>query len=166
MMIAAGILFAGACSTTQDTQPQFTTVTLEKPVHFSAPDGADVMAGPGRYSVDSVDSVEAARLRLTPTETRKKTSPLIVMAMVLPHDELIESGVALSVPNGTDEHHVVLLLPMGKGLDAGGTYSGVRSRGGSIGRISMVQVRAALVQRRPVLREPVAPSTGGDDSRP
>ena len=122
-------LLAGACATMQDSPARYTTVTIEKPVHFSALDGADVMAAPGRYHVDSF---EDATLRLTPAESGAGSSPLIVAAMALPHAEPIESRVALSLPNGEDEHHVVLLMPDGKGLDAGGTYSGLRSRGGNI----------------------------------
>ena len=59
-------------------------------------------------------------LRLTPAESGAGTSSLLVAALALPHQESIESRVALSVPNGEDEHHVVLLMPDGKGLDAGG----------------------------------------------
>ena len=141
VMGTALALLAGACATTQDAQPRFTIITLEKPVHFSAPDGTDVVAASGRYSVDSL---EEAKLRLSPEEAAAGVSPLIVAAMALPHEEPIESRVALSVPNGEDEHHVVLLLPDGKGLDAGGTYSGTRSRGGTIAVLSTAQIQAVL----------------------
>lgn len=150
VMSAALALLAGACATVQDRPGGFATVTIEKPVHFSSPDGSDVTAAPGRYDVDSI---EEAKLRLTPAESAAETSPLIVAAMALPHEEPVESRVALSVPNGEDEHHVVLLMPDGKGLDAGGTYSGTRARGGTIAPLAMVQVQAALVLQGPVVRD-------------
>ena len=157
LMIGAALaLLAGACATTQDTPARYSIITLEKSVHFSAPDGADVMAAPGRYDVDSVDE---ATLRLIPAEAAAGTSSLIVAAMALPHEEPIESRVALSVPNGEDEHHIVLLMPDGKGLDAGGTYSGLRSRGGSIAPLPMVQVQAAFAQQGLVVRVPLAAPT-------
>ena len=80
--------------------------------------------------------------------------------MALPHKEPIESRVALSVPNGEDEHHIVLLMPGGKGLDAGGTYSGLRSRGSSIALLPMAQVQAAFLQQGPVVREHRMPQIG------
>jgi hypothetical protein len=158
LMIGVALaLLAGACATTQDTPARFTTITLEKPVHFPAPDGADVMAAKGRYDVDSL---EETKLRLIPAEAAAGTSPLIVAAMALPHKEPIESRVALSVPNGEDEHHIVLLLPEGKGLDAGGTYSGLRSRGVSIAPLPMAQVQAAFLQQGPVVHDHRMPQIG------
>ncbi len=60
LMIGVALaLLAGACATTQDTPARYSTITLEKSVHFSAPDGADVMAAPGRYDVDSVEDATA-----------------------------------------------------------------------------------------------------------
>src|SRR5438093_590999 len=154
VMGAALLLLTGSCATVQDMPARFMTVTIEKPVHFSAPDGADVMAAPGRYHVDSI---EDAKLQLTPAESAAGSSPLIVAAMALPHEEPVESRVALSVPNGEDEHHVVLLMPDGKGLDAGGTYSGLRSRGGSIAPLPMAQLQAAFVQPGPIVRKDGTP---------
>lgn len=150
VMGAAMLLFATACATMKDTPSRFTTVTLEKPVHFSAPDGADVLAASGRYQVDSI---EDAKLRLIPVDAASG-QPLTVAAMALPHEQPLESHVALSVPSGEDEHHVVLLLPGGKALDAAGTYSGIRPRGGSLAPLSMVQLQAAFVQQSLVVLDP------------
>ena len=128
------IVLTVACATTPDMPSRFTTVTIEKPVHFSAPGGSDVVVPPGRYHVDTI---EDAKLRLTPAESSSGTSPFVVAAVPLPHEKPIESQVALSFSGGEDQHHVVLLLPDGNGLDAGGTYSGIRSRGGTIASASM-----------------------------
>ena len=147
-MGAALVLLTGACATIQD-KPATDSITLEKPVHFSAPDGTDIVAASGAYTIEAT---EDRALRLIPSESVSGTTPLIVAAMALPHEQPIESRVALSVPNGEDEHHVVLLLPDGKGLDAGGTYSGLRSRGGSIAPLSIVQLQAALLQQGDVIK--------------
>jgi hypothetical protein len=158
MIGVALALLVGACATTQDTTPsRYSIITLEKSVHFPAPDGADVLAAPGRYEVGSV---EETKLRLIPAQAAAGTSPLIMTAMALPHEEAIESPVALSVPNGEDEHHIVLLMPDRKGLDAGGTYSGLRSRGGSIAPLPMVRVQAAFLQQGPVVRDHRTPPIG------
>ena len=148
MLSAALALLAGACATTQDTPARYSTITLEKSVHFSAPDGADVMAAPGRYDVDSVDE---ATLRLTPAESGAGTSSLLVAALALPHQESIESRVALSVPNGEDEHHVVLLMPKGQALDAVGSLSGARPRGTNFAIVTAAQINASLFQQRQIV---------------
>jgi hypothetical protein len=143
VMSAALVLLTGACATTQD-RARTDSITLDKPVHFSAPDGNDIIAASGTYRIEAI---EDRALRLIPSEAVSGTTPLIVAAMALPHEQLIESRVALSVPNGEDEHHVVLLLPDGKGLDAGGTYSGTRSRGTAIPPLSMDLLQAAFQKR-------------------
>ena len=141
LVIAAALaLLAAGCTTMQDSQ-HLTTISLEKPVHFSAPDGADVLAEPGRYHLDSFDG---ATLRLTPTESAAGTSPLSIAAIAFPHEEPIESRVALSVPNGEDEHHVVLLMPHRQGLDAAGSLAGTRARGVNIAVLSTAKLQAAL----------------------
>jgi len=48
-------VLAGAC-TKVSTPPDATTIALEKPVHFSAPDGTDVIAVPGTNQVERAES--------------------------------------------------------------------------------------------------------------
>ncbi len=142
-------LLTSGCATTQDISST-DHIILDKPVHFSAPDESDILATSGSYTIDLHDNTT---LRLSPREAASSASPLLVAAVALPHEQPVESRVALSVPNGEDEHHVVLLLPDGKGLDAGGTYSGTRSRGTSIPPLPMAQLNAAFLQLGPVVRD-------------
>lgn len=137
------VLLAGGCATTTGMSPT-DRITLDKPVHFSAPNGSDIVAASGIYTIDVYDN---STLLLSPREAASSMSPLIVAAVAMPHEQPVESRVALSVTNGEDEHHVVLLLPDGKGLDAGGTYSGTRSRGTPIPPLPMVQLNAAFLQK-------------------
>ena len=69
--------------------------------------------------------------------------------------------MALSVPNGEDEHHVVLLLPDGKGLDAGGT----RSRGVNPAVLSAVQIQTSVLQRAPIVQKVMMPGTTGFETQ-
>ena len=142
-MTTALVLLTGACATIQD-RPTTDSITLDKPVHFLALDGNDIVAASGTYRIEAI---EDRTLRLIPSKAVSGTTPLIVAAMALPHELPIESRVALSVPNGEDEHHIVLLLPDGKGWDAGGTYSGTRSRGTAIPPLPMGLLRAAFQKR-------------------
>jgi len=150
VMSAALVLLTGACATIQD-RATTDSITLDKPVHFLAPDGNDIIAASGTYRIEAL---EDRALRLIPSEAVSGTTPLIVVAMALPHEQPIESRVALSVPNGEDEHHIVLLLPDGKGWDAGGTYSAVRPRGWNPTPLLLELIEKALKQKeKPVRKE-------------
>ena len=149
VMSAALVLLTGACATIQD-RPTTDSITLEKPVHFSAPDGTDIVAASGAYTIEAT---EDRALRLIPSEAVSGTTPLIVAAIALPHEQPIESRVALSVPNGADEHHIVLLLPDGKGWDAGGTYSAVRPRGWNPTPVLLDLIEKALARKEKPIRK-------------
>jgi hypothetical protein len=149
VMSAALVLLTGACATIQD-KPTTDSITLDKPVHFLAPDGDDIVAASGTYRIEAL---EDRALRLIPSEGVSGTAPLIVAAIALPHEQPIESRVALSVPNGEDEHHVVLLLPDGKGLDAGGTYSAVRPRGWNPAPVLLDLIEKALAKKEKPVRK-------------
>ena len=148
-MSAALVLLTGACATLQD-RATTDSITLDKPVHFLAPDGSEVVAASGTYTIDAYDDTT---LRLIPSEAVSGTTLLIVAAMALPHEQPIESRVALSVPNGEDEHHIVLLLPDGKGWDAGGTYSAVRPRGWNPTPLLLESIAKALTQQEKPIRK-------------
>ena len=142
-------LLTGACATIQD-RATTDSITLDKPVHFLAPDGNDIVAASGTYRIEAT---EDRTLRLIPAEAASGTTPLIVAAMALPHEQPIESRVALSVPNGEDEHHIVLLLPDGKGWDAGGTYSAVRPRGWNPTPLLIEWIEKAIRQKEMPIRK-------------
>jgi hypothetical protein len=124
--IATGLcLLISACATTPDPPAGFTTITLERPVHFTAPDGSDNVAAPGEYSVRVA---EETLLSLVPAQGGTGNKPLLLQTQPMSHEESLTSEVALAIPQGEDEQHVVLLLPDGRGLDAAGSLTGVRSR--------------------------------------
>ncbi len=101
-------------------------IYLEKPVHFFSPDGQDQLAKSGRYTVEQADQ----HIRLVPGEPKEA---LLVEAQAEAHDSGLAIPIALSLPGNAEEeadiHHVVLLLPGGKSLEATGTYSGIHPRG-------------------------------------
>jgi hypothetical protein len=125
----------GACATMPET-PRFSTISLEKTVHFEAPDGRDVTVVPGSYDVQML---EEAKLQLAPAEAITDKQPITVQAQSMPHAEALSSAVALSVPQGEDGVHVVLLLPNGRGWDAPGSLSGVRTRSSTAIPASTIQ---------------------------
>jgi hypothetical protein len=119
--ILMGLL--SACSTVPISHGT-SSVPLTQAVHFSSPDGSEAVAPPGVYQVERV---EPTVLKLIPGEGGKQQA-VTVQAMPTEHKETISAPFALSIPYKEDEHHIVLLTPDGKALDAIGTYSGVRSR--------------------------------------
>jgi len=104
-----------------------TTIILEKPVHFLATDGSDVVAEPGQYSVESAQEW----LRLIPGHERRDA--LLIEAKADSHDVDLEIPMAMAIPGGTLQElnllNVQLLLPGGNSLEAQGTYDGIRPRG-------------------------------------
>ena len=121
-----GIPDAGESSGTQEPDNP-TTIILEKPVHFLATDGSDVVAEPGHYSVESAQEW----LRLIPGHERRDA--LLIEAKADYHDVDLEIPMAMAIPGGTLQElnllNVQLLLPGGNSLEAQGTYDGIRPRG-------------------------------------
>jgi|GEM_PF-49252 len=151
----AGLVSAACASIPEPTS--FTTIALEKSVHFSGSDGSDVLAAPGSYRVEAG---ETSQVRLNSLDNKP---PLLVQAFPMKYGLELSSPVALSLPgNGEDSHHVVLLLPGGTGLDAAGSLSGVRARGFSPAPIPLAQIQAALAQGKAGASQPVTASPYGD----
>ena len=121
-VVLVGLL--NACSTLP-TSHEPLIVPLTQAVHFSSPDGSDAVVPPGVFRVERTGSTV---LKLIPGEGGKQESSITVQAMPTEHEAPLSAPLALSIPYTEDEHHVVLLMPEGKALDAVGTYSGVRSR--------------------------------------
>ncbi len=121
-------------------------ITLEQEVHFLSPDGEDVQVSPGQYEVE----VAETWLKLVPEEGR---DAWLIEASTIVHDEDLINPVALSVPGKqADQHHVLLMLPGGKGLKAVGSYSGVRSRSGSQSLLSQIRQQHTLATQRQNLK--------------
>jgi hypothetical protein len=99
-----------------------TSITLTNPVYFVTPDGSDVVVQPGTYTIEAAEGW----LLVIPGERR---DALLLEATRTQHNEDLKAAKAVSQSGEADEHRIVLLLPGGKGLEAIGSVSGVRSRG-------------------------------------
>ena len=97
------------------------TITLEKSVHFVTPDGSDVVIQPGTYTIEPAEEW----LLVIPGERR---DALLLEAIRTQHNEALKAAKAMSQSGEADDYRIVLLLPGGKGLEAIGSVSGVRSR--------------------------------------
>lgn len=99
-------------------------VSLTQALHFTGAKGQDVVVGPGNYRVEAED---INRIRLVPAENGES---VVIDAGTFTHQQMVESPVPVTVPDPEqpDVVHVVLLFPGGTGLDAIGTYSGVKTR--------------------------------------
>ena len=104
-----------------------TTVMFEQAAHFLAPDGSDLVVEPGTYSVEPAE--EWIRL----ISGKERHDALLIEARKSFHTLELEHPLAMSVPGESEEeadlHHILVLLPGGKSLEATGTYSGIRPRG-------------------------------------
>jgi hypothetical protein len=113
-------------------------ITLEKVVHFLAPDGSDVLIQPGAYRVEAADN----GIHLIPTEGKAR----LIGAEVGTHDEEVETPLSVSLTGEEEEFKdlflVILLFPGGQSLEAAGSYSGVRERGLRVKKIRNFKLRA------------------------
>jgi hypothetical protein len=130
--IGLTILFVslGLLSSTTNVQAALsdplTTIELDTPVHFLAPDGSDLVVEAGTYAIEPAE--EWIRLM-----SGERHDALLIEAKQGSHELAIEDTLALSIPGTAggqaDNHYVMLLLPGGQSLESTGTYSGIRPRG-------------------------------------
>jgi hypothetical protein len=71
VMGAALVLLGTACATIQD-RATMDSIMLDKPVHFVAPDGNEIIAAPDTYRIEALDD---RALRFIPSE--QNTVPCI-----------------------------------------------------------------------------------------
>ena len=100
------------------------SVSVNKTIHFVAPDGGEAVVAPGEYRLRAADSA----LELVPAGG-EQADALLIAAVPISHGS-VSSPTGLSLEGvEADRHHLVLLLPGGQGLEAVGSYSGLRTRG-------------------------------------
>ena len=149
----AGLLFWGPIPALMaEETPIDNTVTLEKGLHFLAPDGSDVLLNPGDYEVDAAQEW----LQLIPSGG-DKTDAILIEAESSTHEEDIKTTQALIDLGETEDlHHLVLLLPEGKTLEALGTVSGIRPRGFKFLRFSKSRYKSMVQRKRTLLQKKMA----------
>lgn len=110
----------------ENAQEEAVKISVSRPVHFSSPDGSDVVAEPGQYRVEGFDSL----LRLFPIG---QGSPITIDSVKGTQESGNEIPIALALPGETEEEgdlfNVMLMVPGGASLETTGTYSGVKPRG-------------------------------------
>ena len=119
-----------------------TTVTLEQSTHFLAADGSDVLVKPGSYEIEAADTW----LRLIPGERR---DALLLEAHPYHHKEILHTPKAVVTEREENGNRISLLLPGGKGLEAIGSMSGIRSRAVTRARTSRSTSRTPQKSRQP-----------------
>jgi len=125
MLLLSTVTFLLFFISTTGTAFADTTITLDQKVHFTNAEGSDVVLDPGDYEVAAADDW----LRVTPSEGQT-VDALLLEAQTATHEESLTAPLALSADGELpDTHHLALLLPGGKRLEAIGSYSGLRSRG-------------------------------------
>jgi hypothetical protein len=147
------IIFQLSCAPVETT-PDATAplhLKLSRPVHFSSIDGQDVVLEAGLYHIKVSGTSE-----LHVTGVASQTG-VHVRAEPTTHLESIENAVALTVPTGEDELHLLLLRPDKTGLEAVGTYSGVQSRGPSFGPATQLQISQATAAQVQLAGAPLPP---------
>jgi hypothetical protein len=153
-LISATLFFAAAACTVYAGSEMAAGITLNRATHFTASDGSDIQISPGKYQVEQ--SGESG-LRLTKEDMKS----IEIQAQKIPHEEKVASPVAMAVIEAgqDDQMHLVMLLPNGQGLDAVGSYSGVRSRDVAAATINPSQLQAAIAQQSSLVSTGVGSAT-------
>ncbi len=143
ILAALPLLLAAYATTSGGESP--TIVRLERSIHFTDPDGRQVLAQPGFYAVTV--TAGGSRLRLYPAGG---AAPLTLATETTFHEEVDTPLPLALIVSKEDEVHVALLLPGKKALDAQGSYSGARTRqpGPSPEWLSQGYRQAALERRK------------------
>ena len=99
-----------------------TVVTIDKALHFLSPEDTDALVAPGIYEVEAagVDSLWLFQ--------SGDSAPHLIQAVPTTHEEPLEESVVVILSEGEDIQSLLLLLPNGKGFEASGSYSGIRSK--------------------------------------
>lgn len=146
---------AGACAFFSQEATERLSVTLDKEVHFLAPDGTDKVLSPGEYTAKTHDEKS---IQLTAVASGETTT---IQAEAGAHEQQVPALTPVAVASDEDIVHIVLLMPNGTTLDAVGTFSGVRTRGQMFVPLQPPQVAGAMAQQQRFGRMPV----GGDIPR-
>jgi uncharacterized repeat protein (TIGR01451 family) len=146
MTASLGVLTAEA----DESAPTF---TLDKAIHFTAPDGSDLEVAPGLYRVMQAGE---SHMRIT----GEGSPPVDMQAAQIAHEESLAAPAVMIVPEEEqpDQIHLVLLLPGGQGLDAIGSFSGTRARGTPTAPLNAWQIKAVTAQAKaPIAQSKVLP---------
>ena len=116
------------------------TVTLDRAVYFTAPDGGDVQIASGDYRIEPAGE---SQLRLVMTSGGQ---PIQIAAYKTSHDETLVAPIAMAIlEEGQDDPiHLVLILPDHRALDAIGSYSGIHSRAATVSALKPARLQTAV----------------------
>ena len=147
-MLVMGMLLSGITVLAQAEETSL-QILLDKPVHVLGVDDQDVRLPEGTYLLE--EAIEDS-LRVVAIPEMEAT---IIQAAAISHEEAVEHPTALSTQEGDDAHHLILLMPDGKGYEAVGSYSGLQTRGIGDRRLPPKTIRKRLSDTRENPRPPI-----------
>ncbi len=138
-------LFSTTGNSAASLRDPLTTIKLDTPVHFLAPDGSDLVVKAGTYGIEPAE--EWIRLM-----SGERHDAILIEANKGTHELELPEPLALSV-SGTDDdsqdlHHIILLLPNGESLESTGTFSGIRQRGFFKNAVNNVKKKAKQAHKK------------------
>jgi len=125
-----GALLVAACGTVETSQMEKkpsaqdpTAIQIDQPLHFSAPDGSDVVVQAGTYQVQQAPNSQLQLVSAT------AAPPILLSAQTMRSTPDVSKPVALGTLYESEVYHLILLLPGKDALETHGSVSGVVSRG-------------------------------------
>ena len=144
IFLALGMLVMSQPAFAQAPEPDLqellpTEILVAGDLYFPAADGASEVVPPGIYLVELAPE---SKLRLT----LRDGQTFLVSAVESEYEGNLDAVLALSEKTGSDEHHVVLLLPGGTLYDAVASRSGIVERGTSPRRFDTSRISSTLTR--------------------
>jgi|GEM_PF-6327445 len=134
--------FLCACATVLQAERQEPlSIMIGESIHFVSEDGGEVTASAGTYNLEHAGP---RRLRLLRQPDAEAAQSLMIDAVPINLGEPVSTPVALHLLWKEEEHHLILLLRSGEGLEAIGLASGIRSRGSPPAPLPRSVVKDAL----------------------
>jgi len=128
------------------------TIMLSHTLHFSAPDGSDILAPPDTYRVEAISQ---RQLGLIPADGKET---LVVQVVETTHGRDLSAPIVEQTADADLATHVLLLLPGGGGLEAIGSPSAVRTRGQAMMQLGGAYAQVRAKQAAPAAAALAAPS--------
>ena len=127
-------------------------ISLSHSVHFASTDGSDVMTPPDTYRVEAISQTQLGLIQASNKMSR------IVQAVETTHDRDLSAPIVEQTTDADLATHVLLLFPGGRGLEAIGSPSGVRTRGTAIMQLGRVRTQVMVQQEIPARAAATTPT--------
>src|SRR5262245_50283549 len=139
-LFVGSFLIGAACpASANDLSPENLLIVLDRDLHFTSQEGADLTVTADQYSVEP-PSESGSVITL-----RKGTATITLPAIKISHNEQLAHPSALLISDRSDNMHIVVVLPGGVAYDTVGYFDAVHPRDPNV--MGATQIQSALYRQ-------------------